>query len=125
MSEVIEHLYTSPVRVLSFLKTLLLPGGLILVTTPNGLSISRRLKLLFGIHPYEMIRESRVNPGHIREYTQSELINAGADAGLELELTSLENYTITDSALFRFIYGTSSVVPSLRNGLIVVLRRPE
>ena len=125
MSEVIEHLYTSPVRVLSFLKTLLLPGGLILVTTPNGLSISRRLKLLFGIHPYEMIRESRENPGHIREYTQSELIKVGTDVGLQLVLTSLENYFITDNVLFKIVYNISATIPSFRTGLIVVLRRPE
>ena len=95
------------------------------MTTPNGISVARRLKLLLGRYPYEMIRESRDNPVHIREYTQSELISACAGAGIELELTSLENYTITDSILFKFVYGISSVVPSLRNGLIVVLRRPE
>ncbi len=125
MSEVIEHLYTSPVRVLSFLRTLLLPGGLILVTTPNGLSISRRLKLLFGIHPYEMIRESRENPGHIREYTQSELIKVSGDVELQLVLTSLENYFITDNVLFKIVYSISAIIPSFRTGLIVVLRRPE
>ena len=32
---------------------------------------------------------------------------------------------MTDNILFKFVYGIISVVPSLQNGLIAFLRRPE
>jgi hypothetical protein len=124
MSEVLEHLYTSPVLIFSFLKTLLKPGGFLLLTTPNAVAISKRLQLLAGRHPYEMLRQSRENPGHIREYTRPELVKAGETAGLRLVSASLENYFITDDPFYKFIYGVSALVPGLRTGLIMVLTNP-
>jgi SAM-dependent methyltransferase len=73
MAEVIEHLYTSPTLVLSFLKTLLKPEGVLIIQTPNALAFWKRIKPLLGIHPYELIREDCSNPGHYREYTKQEL----------------------------------------------------
>lgn len=124
ISEVIEHLYTSPVRVLSFLRTLLLPGGFILITVPNALAISKRLRMLIGRHPYEMIRESRENPGHFREYTQHELIDAGAKAGFEFVSSWLENYSPSKNMVFNALTSIVSIFPGLRQGLIVILRNP-
>jgi cyclopropane fatty-acyl-phospholipid synthase-like methyltransferase len=73
MAEVIEHLYTAPQLVLRFIRTLLVPGGLLLVQTPNAADLSRRIKLVLGRNPYEMIRTDVTNPGHFREYTRAEL----------------------------------------------------
>lgn len=39
MAEVIEHLHTSPTLVLSFLKTLLKPEGVLIIQTPNALAL--------------------------------------------------------------------------------------
>lgn len=82
MAEVIEHLYTSPVLVLSFLKTLLKPDGILIIQTPNALAFWKRIKPLLGIHPYELIREDCTNPGHYREYTEKELRAYAAKTGL-------------------------------------------
>src|SRR5690606_8260379 len=82
MGEVLEHLYTSPVHVFRFIASIMNPGGYLIVGTPNALAIQRRMELLVGRHPYEMIRETRDNPGHFREYTASELRELGDLAGL-------------------------------------------
>jgi trans-aconitate methyltransferase len=85
MAEVIEHLYTAPQLVLAFLRTLLAPGGLLLVQTPNAADLTRRVKLVLGRNPYEMIRPDDTNPGHFREYTRAELRQLAEGAGLTVE----------------------------------------
>lgn len=122
ISEVMEHLYTSPIRVLSFLKTLMLPGAFILITVPNALAITHRLKLLFGKHPYEMIRESRENPGHFREYTRLELMDIGKKAGLKFESSWSENYARSKNKLINFIILISSIFPGFRQGLFIIFK---
>lgn len=73
IAEVIEHLSTSPKLVLGFLKNLLKEDGIIIIQTPNATSIDKRIAILRGIHPYELIRENKTNPGHFREYAYYEL----------------------------------------------------
>jgi len=73
MAEVLEHLYVAPQLSLAFTKKLLLPNGRLIVQTPNAASLRKRIKLLFGQNPYEMIRIDPENPGHYREYTIAEL----------------------------------------------------
>jgi hypothetical protein len=82
MAEVLEHLYTAPQLVLGFVKTLLAPNGLLIVQTPNAAALGKRIKLVMGRNPYEMIRTDISDPGHYREYTISELRQFGM--GLDL-----------------------------------------
>lgn len=92
MAEVIEHLYTSPSLVMAFLKTLLNPNGILIIQTPNAAVLYKRIKLLFGCNPYEMIREDTVNPGHFREYTKKELMSNAMKLGFSVEKCFLKNY---------------------------------
>jgi len=80
-AEVLEHLYTSPLQVLRFLHRATSPAGVVVLQTPNAASLFKRLRLLFGSHPYEMLRETRSNPGHFREYTVPELRSIAAESG--------------------------------------------
>lgn len=80
--EVVEHLYTSPRHVLRYLASRLVPGGTLLLQTPNALALPKRLKLLVGIHPFEPIHEDRRDPGHFREYTRAELVGHVRATGL-------------------------------------------
>ncbi|WP_444895721.1 methyltransferase domain-containing protein [Microbulbifer sp. SSSA005] len=91
-SEVVEHLYTSPGQVLGFLKTLLNKGGVIIIQTPNAVALHKRLKIIFGRNPYELIRENHNNPGHFREYTKKELIFYLAELGFSLLKFRYENH---------------------------------
>lgn len=73
MGEVIEHLYISPSYVFSFLASILEPGGFLIITTPNAVSLQHRWHMLCGQHPYELIREDYRDAGHFREYASAEL----------------------------------------------------
>jgi 2-polyprenyl-3-methyl-5-hydroxy-6-metoxy-1,4-benzoquinol methylase len=85
MAEVIEHLYTSPDRVLAFLYTLVKPGGRLILQTPNAVALGRRIAMLLGRNPFELIREDRLNPGHFREYTTGELMTYAIRHGFSVE----------------------------------------
>jgi SAM-dependent methyltransferase len=84
-AEVIEHLHTAPELVLAYLRHLLVPGGALLLQTPNAAALRKRIKLLAGVHPYERIRADPSNPGHFREYTAPELRSIAAEAGFAVE----------------------------------------
>lgn len=85
MAEVLEHLYTAPELVLRFVRTLVADDGWLLLQTPNAASLPKRLKLLAGRNPYEMIRVDRRDPGHFREYTVAELRRLAEAAGFRVE----------------------------------------
>ena len=52
------------------------------------------MKLLFGHNPFERLRGDLDNPGHIREYTRSELAELGRLAGLEVVMHRYLNYRV-------------------------------
>jgi len=122
MAEVIEHLYTSPVRVLRFIRSQLRDGGLLLIQTPNAAALTKRIDMLRGRNPFELIRETPRNPGHFREYTLKELVAYCQEAGLDCVETYLEDYWPTS----RVTGLVQKLRPGLRNGLaILARRRPE
>src|SRR2546425_5162177 len=92
MAEVIEHLHTAPALVLGFVASLLKPGGVLIVQTPNAVALHKRLRMLLGRNPYEMIREDESNPGHFREYTAHEIRSAAENAGLQVTAFDAASY---------------------------------
>ncbi len=125
MAEVLEHLYTAPILVLKFLHTIVRKGGFVMIETPNAASLKKRMKLMAGRHPYEMIRVDARNPGHFREYTRSELVAIARASGFEVRGCDLSNYFSHDSSkgvFQRFLRGIGP--PSLRRGMTLVLEKP-
>ncbi|MBS1706375.1 MAG: methyltransferase domain-containing protein [Armatimonadetes bacterium] len=133
-AEVIEHLYTAPSVALEYLKSLVKPGGYILVQTPNALGIKQRLQLLAGKHPYEEINPDPNSPNHFRESTLAELVRYSQGAGLEVVHAAHYNYF---NPTFRqknkrirpwmgaLFFRISDFLPSrLKRGMTVVCRRP-
>jgi trans-aconitate methyltransferase len=125
MAEVLEHLYTAPQLVLAFLRTLVVPGGLLLVQTPNAADLSRRIKLVLGRNPYDMIRTDDTNPGHFREYTRAELRQLAEGAGLTVE--RLRTHFYFDMRFSR--HGDDGnhpqpVLVSIKNAIYAVLPEP-
>jgi SAM-dependent methyltransferase len=92
MAEVIEHLHTAPQLVMRCVRRLVTNGGVLLLQTPNAASLSKRLKLLAGRNPFEMIRPDTSDPGHFREYTLDELRAIARDAGFVIERASTRCY---------------------------------
>lgn len=134
-SEVIEHLHTSPRPVLAFLATLLAPGGLLLLQTPNAVVAHKRAQLLLGRNPYSLISEDLSNPAHFREYTAVELRSYLEQAGFKVKEQSFENYfdyRYTDHSAQHFtakrryalVNAVYSILPgSFRPGLCFVAQR--
>jgi 2-polyprenyl-3-methyl-5-hydroxy-6-metoxy-1,4-benzoquinol methylase len=120
-AETIEHLSTPPEFALMMLGSLLKPGGLLLVTTPNACGIARRLALLLGTNPFERIRYYSRNPGHFREYTRAEMIEMGATAGLEVR----ECRTINFYKQRRVIYDWLKIPAPFRDSLVAVYAAPR
>jgi len=134
MAEVIEHLYTSPSLVLGFVNSLLRPGGLLFLQTPNAAALNHRFKLLLGRNPYHLISENNTNPMHFREYTVKELTRYGRGAGFEVVECALESYferpfslrTTGDVAKSHwYAIGYRYLPPPLRTGITMVLRRTK
>jgi cyclopropane fatty-acyl-phospholipid synthase-like methyltransferase len=92
MAEVLEHLHTAPPLVMCFVRTLVASHGVLLLQTPNAASLSKRLKLLAGRNPFEMIRVDTANPGHFREYTRAELQDIARGAGFVVERSTTQCY---------------------------------
>lgn len=92
MAEVIEHLHVAPRPVLAFLRSLLEPGGVLVIQTPNAVALHKRVEMLAGRNPYEEIREKQNDPGHFREYTKRELVAAVEAAGFAVERWDAGSY---------------------------------
>ena len=124
MSEVIEHIYTAPELVLPKIKNWLLPDGILVIQTPNAVALPKRLKMLFGIHPFEKIRLNSANPGHFREYTLEELTTIVETAGFKVLFASRKNYFSPNNKFLRFLYSLEFLWPkSLRTGITLVVRK--
>jgi hypothetical protein len=120
MLEVIEHLYTSPKQVLSCLRTMIKDHGFLIVQTPNAVYLSKRYLMLTGKNPYELIRESRENPGHFREYTRTEISDLGYASGFDIYGAYLTNY-FNDAGFLPMI---SNYLPgSFKNGMTIIFRK--
>jgi hypothetical protein len=125
LAEVVEHLAVPPRRVLAGLRRYLTPAGVIILQTPNAVCLWKRLEFLRGCNPAEALRESSLNPGHLREYTLAEILEEGRLASLEPVLQRVDNYFGQRSALRRALYDLlCSVFPGvLRDGITVVFRQ--
>ncbi|MCW5977790.1 MAG: class I SAM-dependent methyltransferase [Bryobacteraceae bacterium] len=124
-AEVLEHIHAAPSLVLACLASWLRTGGYLLLQTPNAASLTKRVMLLLGRQPYEMIRESSLNPGHFREYTVAELKSLATDAGLEAVHVSVQNY-FRDAGWGAKAARTISrcLPPTFRDGITMVLQKP-
>ena len=92
LAEVIEHLHTSPKLVLSFIRSILKENGIVIIQTPNAVVAHKRIKMLFGYHPYALISEDILVPSHFREYTVDEVRDYCRHTGFEIEKMTFENY---------------------------------
>jgi hypothetical protein len=123
LAEVVEHLHTSLSVVLGWVAQWLRPPGFLVLQTPNGAALHKRLRLLTGRSPVEPPRASRQNPGHFHEYTLAELRAEVAAAGLVMQGLEVHNHFGGTSATERLYRGFGHVLPpSLRHGVTLCAR---
>jgi 2-polyprenyl-3-methyl-5-hydroxy-6-metoxy-1,4-benzoquinol methylase len=124
-AEVVEHLYTAPELILAYLKELLVPGGVLLLQTPNAVALRKRARMLVGLNPFERIRFDRNNPGHFREYTVAELREFLFDAGFAIDKVWMKYYF--DARYARHHDGNepaSQIVGAIKNAIYRFLPGP-
>jgi SAM-dependent methyltransferase len=125
-AEVLEHLHVPPVPVLRYLATGLVPGGRLLIQTPNATALPKRLRMLLGRNPYEPLRAEPGNPGHFHEYAVGELLDAVEAAGLEVAQLVTANYFDHGSRKNRLYRAAERLLPgTLREGITVVAQRSD
>ncbi len=85
--ELLEHLEQDPMHMMAEIHRVLKPGGILLLTTPNIVSLRAISQVLRGAHPASFRRYTRTRPdgqtepGHSREYTPDEIRMLLTDAG--------------------------------------------
>jgi SAM-dependent methyltransferase len=90
-TDVIEHHPFSPKRALAEIHRVLVPGGRLILSTPNHASIYNRIKLLFGAsvndnfdYFFNTSAEAESNDGHHREFTRAEIRSALEQTGFRV-----------------------------------------
>jgi len=122
-AEVVEHLYTSPLHLLRMFRSLLTPEGSVIIQTPNAAAIERRLWLLAGRNPFELLREDLHHAGHFREYTLNELAQLAEQCGFTVAFAERRNYFVSGSWKNRLLVKAGFLLPSsLRHGITLELR---
>jgi SAM-dependent methyltransferase len=125
MAEVLEHLYTAARPVLSFVGSLLRPGGRLIVQTPNAVSLGRRTSMLRGQNPFGMIREEKKNPGHFCEFSTDDLRRAAESANLTVEEATLTNFFGAPGFRKNVYELLCTALPGdLRDGITLVALKP-
>ena len=81
MGEVIEHLF-DPEKVLQKIRSIMSAEGSLIITTPNFMTWTNRVRFLFGKFRYE--DQGMFDFGHIRFFTYDFLREVVRKAGLEI-----------------------------------------
>jgi hypothetical protein len=126
-AETIEHL-TIPAELSLFaLSELLTEDGVLICQTPNACRFANRARIILGRNPYEKMRFTKTNPGHVREYTKRELLDAGIRAGLRPVQHIYKDYFKLPAGFKGLVLGqpmrcAGLLFPQLRAGQTVVYR---
>lgn len=125
-SEVLEHLSIALEYVLLFFYYLLKNRGFVVCSTPNAVSLYKRIQLLLGRNPYKMIRLYEKNPGHFREFTKTELIEIGNKCGFFLVYHRFKNFAPKTESLKVNLYNRfTNFIPPFRGTQILIYQKSK
>jgi trans-aconitate methyltransferase len=121
--EVIEHLYSKPEIIVDRLYKSLKKGGYLIVQTPNAAAIHKRINLLFGKNPYQLLLDNKM--GHFREYTANELRIIMENAGLKSSRLMFKNYfNYNRTIIHKLFLKLEKIIPkSFRDGITLIAQK--
>ena len=124
--EVLEHMFTGVPHALSEMHRVLLPGGIMILSTPNLAQFRNRIKLLKGgsinwpLDGSKNFFGKQVHLRHNREYTAKEICFLLHDAGFEIGKIRYGEYSPMRP---RFIRMFNSLYPTFKSTIFIVSRR--
>lgn len=123
-NEIFEHLRIDPIHTLGEIRRCLAPGGLLLLSTPNGLSLLHLVRILRerkigpAIHAeYEKLRRLG-HMGHVREYPMREVADFLCAMGF-----GIRDVVWRGSYESRSLDGVCRLLPALRPYFSIVASR--
>jgi SAM-dependent methyltransferase len=102
--ELVEHLPSDPMHMMSEIHRILRPGGHLVLSTPNVVSMRALAGILQGYHPMLFPAYIRPNPGgeadprHAREYAPREMLLLFENSGFEVTLLDTGPFLAEPSA---------------------------
>lgn len=126
LNEIFEHLRINLIATFAELRRVMKPGGIILMSTPNGLAMHSMVRMLRrgmigpSIH-FEYAKLNRVgHMGHVREYAVNEVLEFLGQMNFEVdEIIHRARYN------HRWFDLPLRVFPSLRPFVTYVIRKPR
>jgi SAM-dependent methyltransferase len=130
MNEIFEHLRINPIHTFAELRRVLRPGGLLLMSTPNGLSLTRLAALCLRGRPGPQIHEEydkldRLgHMGHVREYAVNEVLDFLRSASFQpVAIVHRGRYALNGGSLRSLAADTfGRALPQVRPYFTVVAR---
>ncbi len=125
-TEVLEHIFAPPSSILKEVKRIMRPSGKLILSVPNIVNLSRRIRFLFGVTPlpnadHQLNKGWVHGHGHIHEYTKKEILSLCKSVNFKISkvqmisITPLESLRKKEWNLMRFLYCcTTYLVPSFR-----------
>ncbi len=115
--EIIEHIYDTD----SFLENInhvLIPGGVLIITTPNVATLGRRLMLLLGKGPLLETTLGSEDAGHIRYFTFSTMKNLLGEHGFKTvnSVSTVVNFDIEGKINSKLL---AKVFPTLGSTIVI------
>jgi SAM-dependent methyltransferase len=129
--ELLEHLGQDPMHMMAEINRILVPGGHLLLSTPNIASFRSVYAVLHGYHPgmfpayIKPSSDGTVDPRHSREYAPREIKILAEAAGFRVELLETGGYGRKDAdpAWSRTFLKANQLSTELRDEVIYCLAR--
>ena len=129
LTEVFEHLHLNPIVTMRELLRILKPGGILYLTTPNGLGLRKLARVLLKrkyqevYHQWSQL-ETKGLMGHVTEYTPAEIQDFLEKIGFREVVTRTKNvYKKQNSVEHYFWKGMSFPFRTMRETIIAVARK--
>lgn len=115
-TEMLEHLRIDPLFVLSEINRVLMPDGIVFLSTPNLYGLDKRIRFIRGrgfndpLEQFKRLREVG-HMGHVREYSIPEVRRFLEDSGFHIIASRYHNYHNYGGGIINFIV-TALQLPS-------------